>query len=45
MQEQLEGCHHSREVYMSIVHKLNDFGYEGSFEQCRGKIKKLNKEC
>ena len=44
IQEQLEGCHRNREVYMRIARKLNDCGYERSFEQCREKIKKLKKE-
>ena len=40
IQEQLEGCHCNKKVYMCIVRKLNDCGYERSFEQCREKIKK-----
>ena len=44
IQEQLEGCHCNREVYMCIARKLNDCGYGRSFEQCREKIKKLKKE-
>ena len=43
MQEQLEGCHHNRELYMHRACKLNNV-YERSFEQCREKIKKLKKE-
>ena len=44
IQEQLEECHSNREVCMCILHKLNDCGYERSFEQCREKIKKFKKE-
>ena len=44
IQEQLEGCHRNRKVYMRIVCQLNQCGYERSFEQCREKIKKLKKE-
>ena len=44
IQEQLEGCHHNREVYMHIARQLNQCGYERSFEQCREKIKKLKEE-
>ena len=44
IQEQLEECHCNREVYMHIVHKLNDCGYEKSFEQCKEYTKKLKKE-
>ena len=43
IQEQLEGCHRNREVYIRIARKLNDCGFKRSFEQCREKIKKLKK--
>ena len=43
-QEQLEGCHRNKEVYMCIACKIRDCGFEKSFAQCRDKIKKLKKE-
>jgi len=45
IQVQLEGCHRNREVYMHIARKMNEFGFQKSFEQYREKIKKLKKEC
>jgi len=44
IQEQLEGCHRNRDVYMRIACIMNNCGYERSFEQCREKVKKLKKE-
>ena len=34
----------NREIYMHIVRKMSNCGFEKSFEQCREKIKKLRKK-
>lgn len=43
-QEELEGCHRNRDVFVRIATKLREVGYDRTFEQCREKIKKLKKD-
>ena len=44
IQAQLEGCHRNREVYTRISRRMNEVGFQRTFEQCREKVKKLKKE-
>ena len=44
VQEELEGCHHNRDIYQRITAKLQEAGYDRTLEHCHEKIKKLHKE-
>ena len=44
IQAQLDGCKRNQGVFLKIAEELKEVGYDGTYQQCREKIKKLRME-